>query len=625
MEFYKQLIVDSPNPIYVKNQEGIIILANEAFAYLHGISLEVLLKKGTIDFDFAQKRDSDLIESGDSVSYEEYYKLPNGKKVWYNTIKNPIAMPDGETWLVSTSSEITELKKANLLADQAAKAKQTFLANVSHEMRTPMNGILGMVRLMNKTNLSPEQEKYLGFIQSNADNLLMVLNEIVDYANAEIGNIIQEKKPFDVIAQVQEIVAGFLVEAQEKGLKLSFVRPSMEFPIIEGDSYLLSQILTHLLNNALKFTQKGSICISLDKQEQDDKKVYITFVVEDTGIGIHTDKFELIFESFNQAYNNTSRLYGGTGLGLSLCKILVELQRGKIWLESVPSEGSKFCFTLPYEISAQKTVSSPKFSFETQNITGLPILLAEDNKVNQFLAISYLELIDAKVDVAQDGLEALAKSNEKKYDIILMDIQMPYMSGLEVTKKIRQEQSINKSTPIIAFTANVLRKNLEDYKKAGLDDFLAKPYTETELFRLIALHTHSAGLKELVRGTPSTEIKEVTSLEEPLYDFTNLGILGTDEDFLIEIKKLFIETIPPQIDVLAQAVQANEWAAIPGLTHNLKSTLGNIGINEAVKAIKKIEELALEGNKVKELKDLIEKVRSIIDRVITAFSNDLKN
>ncbi len=624
MEFYKQLIVDNPNPIYVKNHEGTIILANEAFSFLHGISLDVLIEKGTVDFDFAKNRDKELIESGDSVSFEEYFKLRDGKRVWYNTVKKPIFGPDGERWLVSTSSEITDLKKAYLLADKAVKTKQTFLANVSHEIRTPMNGILGMARLLNKTGLTPEQEKYLQFIYSNADNLLMVLNEIVDYSNAVTGNIIQEKKPIDVIAQIQEIVSGFVAKAKEKDLDLTFTRPNKEFPIVEGDAYLLSQVMTHLLNNALKFTEKGRICISLEKEEQVDEKVYITFCVEDTGIGIHIDKFELIFESFNKAYSNTNKLYGGTGLGLSLCKMLVELQGGKIWLESIPTEGSKFCFTLPYEISEQKIVPSPKGKVETQNIKGLSILLAEDNKVNQFLALSYMELIDAKVDIALDGLEALAKSKEKKYDIILMDIQMPFLSGIDVTKKIRREKNKNRSTPIIAFTANVLRNNLEIYKKAGLNDYLAKPYYEAELFQIIALHAGSPGLEDRQETSPSNQAEQETPIEEPLYDFSGLGVLGNDEDFLKEMKKLFIDTIPQQITLLYEAVQAKEWESVKDITHSLKSTLGNIGIKEAVKGIKMIEELAIEGNKLREMNAEIVKIRSVISQVTSAFSNDLK-
>jgi two-component system, OmpR family, aerobic respiration control sensor histidine kinase ArcB len=622
MEFYKQLILDSPNPIYVKNEEGAIILANEAFADLHNISLETLLNQGTLNIDFSQKRDSDLIKTGDSATFEEYFKLKDGKKVWFNTIKKPTTGPKGEKWLVSTSSDITEIKKGKGISDQSAKSKYSFQANVSHEIRTLLNGIHGMVSLMNKTTISPQQKKYLDFIHTNADNLLLVLNEIVGYSNVEIGNIIQEKQPFDVVAQVKKIVADFENLAVERELKLSLDNPKIEFPIIEGDPHLLSEILKHLFRNAFQFTRKGSIKISLEKQEAIDDKILISFCVEDTGIGIPPDKLIPIFESFNQEYTSSRKSYGRAELGLSRCKKLVELQGGKFWTENV-SEGSKFCLTLPYKISIQKDIPSKKASFETQNIKGLSILLAEDNKINQFLALSFLELIDAKVDLAHDGEEALAKSKEKKYDLILMDIRMPFLNGFEVTKKIRQEKNKNKSSPIIAMTADILNNNRETFNNAGITDFLAKPYNETELFHLIALHTGKKPIDE--KSKAELSIPQTLNSEEPLYDFTNLGILGTDEEFLKEMKILFIETIPPQIDLVDKAVQAHDWAAMPGLTHNLKSTLGNIGINKAVKRIKKIDELALEGKNVKEMNELIEQLRSLINRVIEAFLNDLKN
>jgi len=622
MEFFKQAIENSPNPTYVKNPHSRIVLANDAFAALHGTTVDSLVLKGALKIDFAAKMDKELLESGESISLDEYIKRKDGTKVWYNTVKKPIYNEEGERWLLSISSDITDLKKSNILAEEAIRAKSTFLANVSHEIRTPMNGILGMARLLKKTSLTPEQENYLQFILSNADHLLNIINEILDYTNVESGNIKLEKIPFDAVAEVTNTVNRARQKAEEKGLEMNFILPSKPLPVVEGDPYLLIQVLNHIINNAIKFTKAGKIDISVTSKKRSKNKVNLTFTVEDTGIGISTDKFEQVFESFNQAYASSTRLYGGTGLGLTLSKKIIEIQGGKIWLESTPDVGSKFLFMLPFRISAVDPVHIvPKKEATSHDIHDLEILLVEDNNVSQLLALSYLASKGAKVDVANNGAEAVDNAKAKKFDIILMDIQMPHMSGIDAAKKIRQEPNINQATPIIAFTANVLRGDLEAYTKAGFNDFLAKPFLENDLYRIIALHADVADIEEVKSSPELTDTKEDD--RDTLYSFSNLGSLAHNEEFVHQMMEMFISTVPEQVNTMAQKIKEKDWSEVTEISHSLKSTFGNIQMNDAYEALRDIEALAsIEGEK-NGIEGLATRVQIALKKIIPIFEEKI--
>jgi len=622
MEFFKQAIEHSPNPTYVKNTQGKVVLANNAFAALHGTTVDLLIERGGLKMDFAAKMDMEMLQSGQPISLDEYIKRKDGTKGWYNTIKKPIYNDVGERWLLSISSDITDLKKSNILAEEAIRAKSTFLANVSHEIRTPMNGILGMARLLKKTQLTAEQENYLQFILSNADNLLNILNEILDYSNVESGNVKLENIPFDVVAEVSNIVDRAKQKAEDKGLIMNFHLPKDPLSAVEGDPYLLSQVLNHIINNAIKFTKAGKIDIRIKGSQIKSGSINLTFTVEDTGIGISTDKFEQVFESFNQAYASATRLYGGTGLGLTLSKKIIEIQGGKIWLESTPNVGSKFFFTLPYKISEVDAVDlKPKKETTSRNIQDLVILLVEDNNVSQLLALSYLASKGAIVDVANHGAEALEKAKSRKYDIILMDIQMPIMSGIEAAKKIRQEPNINQGTPIIAFTANVLRADLEAYGNAGFNDFLAKPFLENDLYRIVALHAEVNNIDDTV---PISEQEDVNEGEkETLYSFSNLGSLAQNQEFVHQMMEIFITSVPDQVDNMVKAIDEKSWSTVIDISHSLKSTFGNIQIIDAYEALRDIEALAsIEGEK-DELEKLVARVQVSVDKIIPIFQEQI--
>ncbi|HSJ66279.1 MAG TPA: ATP-binding protein [Anditalea sp.] len=622
MEFFKQAIENSPNPTYVKNTHGQIILANKAYAALYSTTVDMLIQEGGLKIDFSAKMDNQLLKSGDSNSLDEYIKKKDGSKVWYNTIKKPIYNEEGERWLLSVSSDITALKKSSILAEEAIKAKSTFLANVSHEIRTPMNGILGMARLLKKTQLTAEQENYLQFILSNADNLLNILNEILDYSNVESGNVKLENIPFDVVAEVYNTVDRARQKADDKGLKMNFHLPENPLPVVEGDPYLLLQVLNHVINNAIKFTKAGHIDIKVNGSKPKGAIINLTFTVEDTGIGISTDKFEQVFESFNQAYASSTRLYGGTGLGLTLSKKIIEIQGGKIWLESTPDVGSKFFFTLPYKISDIDPVDiKPKKGTTSRNIKDLVILLVEDNNVSQLLALSYLTSKGANVDVANNGAEALEKAKSKKYDIILMDIQMPQMSGIEAAKKVRHEPNINQGTPLIAFTANVLRTDLEAYGNAGFNDFLAKPFLENDLYRIVALH---AQVSDIDDPEFKTEVENVNKgAKETLYSFSNLGSLAQNKEFVQQMMEMFITSVPDQVQSLEKAINEKSWSIVIEISHSLKSTFGNIQIQDAYEASREIEAIAsIEGEK-SELVKLVAKVQLSVNKIIPIFKEKI--
>ncbi|MFZ9846553.1 MAG: response regulator [Flavobacteriales bacterium] len=389
-------------------------------------------------------------------------------------------------YLVRINKELAEAKR---LAEASVKVKQDFMANMSHEIRTPMNAIIGFTNLVLKTNLTEDQRTCLQSVKISGENLIVIINDILDFSKIEAGKMTIESSEFDLSSLLSELMKLQTQVAKDKGIDLLLNVDAKVPQFLIGDSVRVNQVLLNLVSNAVKFTSKGKVELKVKVVDEDEREALIEFSVEDTGIGIPQDKLENIFESFTQAKGDTTRKYGGTGLGLTIVKKIVGLMKGEIKVESELDKGSRFIVQVRMPKGVAKGKSPVQIDENKQITLGkLQILLAEDNELNQILALRVLNNFGCEVDIADNGKIALEKFRNKDYDIILMDIMMPEMDGLETTKIIRNEFSEpKKNIPILAMTAFIFTESDDNkYLEAGMNDYILKPFNPDKLKQKIA-------------------------------------------------------------------------------------------------------------------------------------------
>lgn len=382
---------------------------------------------------------------------------------------------------------VESLISAREISDAANKAKSEFLAVMTHELRTPMNGVLGMLQLMQSTELTSEQEEYVDIALSSGDHLLGLINDILDFSKIEQGNIELETTFFDLHRSLQKVAEGFKSIIQTKQLEFKVDVAESKSLIVKSDETRLHQVLVNLLGNAVKFTQRGSVSLSVENVEYVGSQVRLNIIVSDTGKGISEENIEKIFDAFAQEDASISRQYGGTGLGLAISKQLVEKMNGQLIVQSAFNQGSRFICQFAWDLStpSENDLDEEVGSDISEQYNG-NILLVEDNEVNQKVALRMLENFGLNIDLAADGIEALALCRQHQYDLVFMDLQMPNMDGYEATKAIRNEIGLNQDTPIIALTANAFYDVKGNCIEAGMSDFLAKPYKKEYLKDLLA-------------------------------------------------------------------------------------------------------------------------------------------
>lgn len=509
---------------------------------------------------------------------------------------HPVLDEEGELeMIIGLHTDITErvqiedeLILAKKKTDELAKAKDLFLANVSHEIRTPMNGILGIAGLLAKTKLNQKQQKMTGMIKDAANNLLVIVNDILNFEKISAGKIELEKIQFVLNEKLALLTESFQYKAKEKNIQLCFNDETGQTIEIVGDPYRLSQIVTNLLANAIKFTDKGNVEIKLQIITKTPEDIWIRIEVKDSGIGIPEVKIDSLFQPYQQADTAISRKYGGTGLGLSIVKNLVSLMGGRIGVESKIDSGSIFSIQLPFKTNTEATQTAYAIADYNQ-LKGLRVLLAEDVEMNQFIARSILEEKGVYVTEAIDGRETIEKVKSFTFDLILMDISMPYIDGIQATSIIRSmKNSPNCSIPIIAITANALEGDKQKYLSAGMNGYISKPFLEEE-FLMVILQC----LQKNDFCFSSDNENLINPTNEKLYSEAHLMGMGKyQQTFIDKMIGLFLQTMPEDIYILQETAKMKDWKKVERTAHRIKSAIRSMGIQSAIQAIRYIEEAA---------------------------------
>lgn len=480
-----------------------------------------------------------------------------------------------------------ELINAKDIAEQSVRVKEQFLTNMSHEIRTPMNGIIGFARILESTNLDSDQKQSVEAIKRASKNLMTIINDILDFSKIDANKMTFEDVNFSLSKIVNSVMEVLSPISKEKKVKLLCeIDPEINDLLI-GDPTRLSQILINLVGNALKFTEKGYVELTVSQQEESEFEAAIQFMVIDTGIGIPIDKIDSIFESFNQASNETTRKFGGTGLGLTITRKLIELQGGKITVESEVSKGSQFSFLIHYK-KAQKGIVEPiklkKEELSSNFLKGIKILLVEDNELNQLLAIKVFARWEKEIDIADNGRIAIEKVEKNDYDIILMDIQMPEMDGNEVAKYIRNNMGYKSNIPIIALTAHATLVEEKRSLESGMNDYLSKPFDFNVL--LEKLHHNLMNVDRIKITDGSEEI----GTTEKLLNFNYLNEFADgDTAFIEKMVSLFLYNAPGALESILEANAIDNIIVLKAEVHKLKSSISLLGITKASRCIEIIE------------------------------------
>ncbi|MFL5752332.1 MAG: PAS domain-containing protein, partial [Bacteroidia bacterium] len=659
------------NSVVILDKEGKIEWVNEGFTKLSGYGLEdVKNTSGEILKHGNEKEISDqkalyakVVSTKKPMTHEHRNFAKDNTEYWMLTTLTPVLGKNGEVErIIGIGSDISlrkqieeelilankvaehSLMKGNKALDELMKAKkqleetmavkEQFLANMSHEIRTPMNAIVGFTELLLKTSLNTDQKQYIDAIKTSGENLLVIINDILDFSRVQSGKITFEKIDFHLSQLISTLTELVLQKSIEKNIRVSTKIAENIPDRLLGDPTRLNQILLNLMGNAVKFTEKGEVKLQVELLNKTEDNVELKFSVSDTGIGIPENKLSAIFEGFTQATNDTTRKYGGSGLGLTIVKQLIEAQGGSISVQSEVGKGSVFSFNLGFGLEKERVIKkkdTKEKEMDEGGIEGLEILLVEDNHFNQILAQKVLSDWKCKVDVADNGLIAVEKIEKKDYDLILMDIQLPEMDGYEATRHIREKMTPPKcNVPIMAMTAHAITGEADKCFEAGMNDYISKPFDQKVLYSKIysIVHKNKVPLPKSNEQGPAKEHIEKKAGPEKIVDLQALKEL-TDGDTAImsQMISVFKTQTSESLNRLEEGVRSGNWKTVYEMVHKIKPSVDFIGIKQLKNVINEAEQYASEQSHLDALPVMITEITSVcreaikeLDEVVASFA-----
>ncbi|MEY3834613.1 MAG: hypothetical protein RI989_41 [Bacteroidota bacterium] len=563
--------------------DGRILTANEAFCEMSGFTCEELFGRdgGDLLLDVEEKERMKVRNASRIVGEEDVYELRIINKYketrYWLVSAAPLLGDDGNVhgsigihWDITHMKELEfELKEARRKAEESSKAKAMFLANMSHEIRTPLNGIVGMAEQLAQSQLDANQRYFTDIMRSASSTLLSIINDVLDISKIESGKFSIETIPFHLNETVRRTLSIFEEKAKQGNISLDIELMDDRGIMHLGDPHRLSQVLFNIVGNAIKFTHSGYVRVTSKLSRGENDICFVSFTIEDTGVGMDMAYLAKVFEAFSQEDSSITRKFGGSGLGLSIARSIIQIMGGTIQIESEKGKGTRVDIRIPMRISTEKTKQDIVEMTDLQkSLKGLRVLAVEDNELNRMVLQVILKKCEVVVSIAHNGQEAIDMIQEDEYDIVLMDVQMPIVDGLEATKYIREE--LKYTTPIIGLSANAMREEVEICRQAGMNDYLVKPYSERALV-------------EVMKKWSSLEaiIVEETSSEN---DGSELDIsmlkqyVGNDTNVLRDVVSGYLEHLPPQLDRLELALVGSDVLALRHELHQLKASMEIIGV-----------------------------------------------
>jgi len=513
-----------------------------------------------------------------------------------------------------------ELEREKEEAEETSEIKSRFMARISHEIRTPLNAIIGFIEQLGKTKLDKTQENYLKIIDKSSVYLLDLVNEILTFSKIESGEQQLDLVDFKLESLFNELYSTYNNRAAEKKINFRYTFDSNLRLIFKGDAFRLKQVVINLISNAIKFTEYGYVELKVERIAEESDMVWVRISVSDTGSGIPEHKIQDIFKEYKQASAGIARKHGGTGLGLTISKRLTELMKGKIKVTSVEGRGSLFSVEIPLAKSKLTFLTKETLKINTEVLSGKSVLIVDDDAMNRMLGEIILEGFNMEVSMASDGREAIDLLAERKFDILLLDIHMPVVSGLDVARFIRKELN-DQNVKILAVTADMIREELNQYLDQGIDDLIIKPYREINMFNKLC-QVLNVDSDLIQHETIRIVLKE--EQESTLYDLSELRSITRDnEAFFNEMIQTFIENAENGIEQIKTAYKAGEWDEVRESAHRLTPSFKHLSIKSAVSDLIELKQRSTDEPGGEEVSRLIAKIEIETAEVIEQLKNEI--